>query len=128
MIKFGRFTQASETSDTVNHSPVSGKPFSVGDPATASPVLLARPTGFSTSLTPHGHPRQRCMVSSLHLPFMLTIFSCKTLLVSKFRTKLTFPMLFTSSGKALITHSAVPARQMRITLDSFLPLHTELLI
>lgn len=126
MIKFGRFTQASETSDTVNHSPVSGKPFSVGDPATASPMLLARPLG---SLLPshHGHPRQRCMVSSLHLPFMLTIFSCKTLLVSKFQNQTNLSHAFHFLGESsspLCCSSQTDGHHP----GQLLPLHTELLI
>ena len=52
----------------------------------------------------------------------------KTILIGKFKTKLNFPLLFTSSGKDITIPLAAPARQMGITLDCFLTLHTVSLI
>lgn len=123
MIKFGRLTRPLR-SDTANHSPVSGKPFSIGDPATVSPRCLLDSQG---SLLPSHHtviPGKDVCFHRFSCLLCWWIFHLKLFWSVKFRTKWTFPMPFTSSGNALITHSAVPARQMGITLDSFLTLHT----
>lgn len=121
MIKFSRFTKASEISNTVSHCPLSvtGKPFSVGYPVNAHQCGLLDP------LVPHLPSHHMAITSvftassTLYADFLnLQLF----LSVSSELNRYCSP-LFTSPGKAITIHLVVSTRKTGIIRGWVLTLH-----
>lgn len=116
MIKFSRFLKASEIPNTVDYCfPTIGNHFLL----VILPLLISVVCYISCKQILPG----QYLFSPVRLPSMLTLLKSKTFLINKFRIKLTFFPLFTSSRKAIAINPVVPARKMGIIQDCFLTLH-----
>lgn len=109
MIKFSRFTKASEISNTVDHCPLSvtGKPLSVGYPVNTHQCGLLDPLG------PHlpSHHTAIISVFTASSPLYADFLNLQLFLsVSSELNSCRSPLL-TSSGKAITIHLVVSARK-----------------